>query len=57
MYWEDAGMWLGYLADYPDYQTQGTSFEELQTHLKDLHDDLTHGKILGVRKVADLQLS
>ena len=57
MYWEDAGMWIGNLEDHPDYRTQGISFEELQTNLKDLYDDLTHGKIPCARRVADLQLS
>ena len=22
IYWQDEGMWLGYLEDYPDYMTQ-----------------------------------
>ena len=44
MYWQDQGQWLGYLQDYPDYWTQGESFEDLQVHLLDLYRDLTLGK-------------
>lgn len=56
IYWEDGGMWLGYLEDYPDYMTQGKSIEELQENLKDIYNDLTGGEIPNVRKVAELQI-
>lgn len=57
IYWKDGNMWLGYLEEYPDYMTQGTSLEDLQAHLKDLFDDLAGGHIPGVRKVAELQVA
>ena len=57
VHWQDGDMWLGYLEDYPDYMTQGESFEDLQEHLKDLYEDLTAGHIPGVRKVAELQIA
>ena len=41
IYWQDNNQWLGYLQDYPDYWTQGESFEDLQSHLRDLYRDLT----------------
>ena len=50
------GLWLGYLQDYPDYWTQGQSLEDLQSHLRDLYQDLTSGEIPGVRKLAELSL-
>lgn len=28
-FWTDGGFYLGYLVDYPDYQTQGVSKAEL----------------------------
>lgn len=56
IYWQDQGLWLGYLQDYPDYWTQGQSLEELEEHLRELHCDLTSGEIPGVRKLADLTL-
>ena len=39
VHWEEDGMWLGYLQDYPDYWTQGESLEELLDHLRDLEDE------------------
>ena len=49
VYWQEDDAWLGYLQDYPDYWTQGASFEELQEHLRDLHLDLTSGQLPGIR--------
>lgn len=40
IYWRDGDHWLGYFEEYPDYQTQGKSFEDLQEPLKDLYRDL-----------------
>ena len=54
VYWRDGNDWLGYFEEYPDYQTQGESLEDLQEHLKDLYVDLTSGQIPGIRRVAEL---
>ena len=27
-YWQNDDMWLGYLEEYPDYMTQGETFED-----------------------------
>ena len=53
-YWQDGGYYLGFLNDYPDYQTQGMSKEELVSNLKDLLADLESGEVPYVRKVEDL---
>ena len=57
IYWQDDDMWLGYLEEYPGYMPQGTSLEELQENLRDIYEDLTGGKIPGVRHVAELPLA
>ena len=57
VYWQDGEMWLGYLEEYPDYQTQGESLDDLRDQLKELLTDLTSGVIPGVRRVAQLQLA
>lgn len=41
VYWEDKGVWLGYLANFPDHLTQGDSLEDLKEHLRSLYRDLT----------------
>jgi predicted RNase H-like HicB family nuclease len=57
VHWQEEDVWLGYLQDYPDYWTQGTDFEDLKEHLKDLFRDLTSGELSGIRKVDDLVVS
>ena len=34
--WRDDDFYIGFLNEYPDYQTQGTTKEELTENLKDL---------------------
>jgi len=53
-YWRDGDCYLGFLNEYPDYQTQAMSKEELVHNLKDLLVDLESGEIPYVRKVEDL---
>lgn len=57
VYWQEGEKWLGYLKEYPDYWTQGGTWEELKENLRDIHRDLTGGKVPGVRRVAELQVS
>jgi len=54
--YEDRGMWIGYLVEFPDYKTQGETFEDSKKHLEDLYKDLTSGKIPAVRRVAELEI-
>ena len=53
-YWQDGDYYLGFLNEYPDYQTQGMSKEELVENLKSLLVDLESGEIPYIRKVEDL---
>ncbi len=57
VYWEDQGMWIGYLEEYPDYMSQGESLEELKENLKDIYHELSSGDIPCVRRVAELKVS
>ncbi len=56
VYWEDSGMWIGYFQEYPDYQTQGETLDELKENLKDLYNDISNDMIPGIRKVEELVL-
>lgn len=53
-YWQDGNYYLGFLNDYPDYQTQGMSKEELVNNLKSLRADLVSGEVPHIRKVEEL---
>ena len=55
-YWQDGEMWLGYLDQYPDYMTQGTSLEDLKEHLADLYKDLSSGAIPNARQHSELEV-
>jgi predicted RNase H-like HicB family nuclease len=56
-YWRDENFYLGYLNDYPDYQTQGVSKEELIDNLKELLKDIESDEIPYIRKVEELVLA
>ncbi len=55
-YWQDGKWWLGYLNDYPEYETQGESFDELKANIIDILKDINEEKIDGLRKIAILEL-
>lgn len=53
-YWKDSDFFLGFINDYPDYQTQGVSKEELIENLKSLLVDIESGEVPCIRKVEEL---
>lgn len=53
-YWQDGEYYLGYLNDFPDYETQGFSKDELEYNLKSLLDDIESGEVPFVKRVEDL---
>jgi predicted RNase H-like HicB family nuclease len=57
VYWKDDDTWLGYLAEFPDYWTQGETEDDLRKHLADLYKELTSGSIPNVRRVAELDIA
>lgn len=56
-YWQDGDDWLGYLDEFPDYMTQGSSLDDLRAHLLDLHQELTSGAIPNVRRHSILEVA
>lgn len=56
-FWQDGEHFLGYLNDYPDYQTQAYSKEELIENLKDLLSDMESGDVPFIRKVEELAIA
>ena len=56
IHWEEENGWLGYLCELPDYWTQGDSLDDLLEHLKDLHADLSAGRIPGARRLGELAI-
>lgn len=56
-YWKDGNYYIGYLNDYPDYNTQALSKEELIDNLKELLKDIESDEIPYIRKVEELVLA
>lgn len=57
VYWQDTSFWVGYLSEFPDYMTQGETFNELKDNLRDLYKDLDSGVIPCVRRVDELEVA
>lgn len=57
VYFNDNGMWIGYLEEFPDYMTQGETLKELQENLKDIYNDLTSGSIPCVHHIGELEIA
>ena len=53
-YWQDGDFFIGFLNEYPDYETQGITKEELAENLKDLLSDFESGKVPYARKTEEL---
>lgn len=52
--WQDDIFFIGFLNEYPEYQTQGMTKEELIENLKDLLIDFESGQVPYIRKVEEL---
>jgi len=57
VYWQDTGFWVGYLSEFPDYMTQGETFDELKENLRDLYKDLESGLIPCIRRLDELEVA
>jgi predicted RNase H-like HicB family nuclease len=53
-FWRDEDYFLGFLNEYPDYWTEGTSKEDLLENLRDLLTDFESGEVPFVRKVEEM---
>ena len=53
-YWRDGKHYIGFLNQYPDYQTQATTKNELTENLKELLKDIESREIPYIRKVEEL---
>ena len=52
-YWRDGKFYIGFLNQYPDYQTQGTTKSELTENLKDLLKGIKSREVPYIRKVGE----
>lgn|GEM_PF-188090 len=52
--WQEGTFFIGFLNEYPDYETQGITKNELIENLKDLLIDIESGQVPYIRKVEEL---
>jgi len=53
-FWQDGEFFLGYLNDYPDYETQAYSKEEVIENLRDLLKEFESGEVPFIKKVEEM---
>jgi len=56
-FWQDGEFFLGYLNDYPEYETQAYSKDELRENLRAMLVDLESGEVPFVRRVEELAIA
>ena len=56
-FWQDGEFLIGFLNDFPDYQTQAYSKDELLENLKSLMIDIESNEVPFIRKVEELALA
>ena len=53
-FWRDGKYYLGFLNQYPDYQTQAKTKSELTDNLTELLKDIESREVPYIRKVEEL---
>ena len=53
-FWQDGEFFIGFLNNYPDYETQAYSKDELIENLKSLLTDIESNEIPFIKKVEEL---
>ncbi len=56
-FWQDGEFFIGFLNDYPDYETQGFSKGELLENLKSMLADIESEEIPFIRKVEEFAIA
>lgn len=56
-YWKDGDYYIGYLNQYPDYETEGFTLDELKENLIDIYKDIQSEEIPYVKKVGELVIA
>ncbi len=54
IFYQEDGMFIGWLEEYPDYRTQGETLDELKENLLEIYRWLTNGTIPQVHQVGEL---
>ncbi|MDQ1316994.1 MAG: hypothetical protein QG588_643 [Candidatus Poribacteria bacterium] len=56
IYKEEDGWYVGHIQEYPDYESQGKTLDELKENLLDIYDDIKQGLVSDVKPSKILEL-
>jgi predicted RNase H-like HicB family nuclease len=56
IYKEEDGWYVGHIQEYPDYESQGKTLDELKENLLDIYDDIKQGLVSDVKPSKVLEL-
>ena len=57
VYKEDDGCFVGHLMEYPDYESQGNSLDELKQNLLEIYSDIKKGLVPEAKASKILELN
>lgn len=56
IYKEENGWFVGHVQEYPDYESQGETLDELKNNLLDIYEDITKGLIPDAKPSCFLEI-
>ena len=56
IYKEEDEWYVGHIQEYPDYESQGKTLDELKENLLDIYDDIKQGLVSDVKPSKILEL-
>jgi len=57
VYRQKDGWFVGHIQEYPDYETQGETLEELKENLIDIHQDIINGLVRDAEPFQVLEIA
>ena len=57
IYKEEGGWYVGHIQEYPEYESQGKTLDELKENLLDIYNDIKQGLVSDVEPSKILELS
>ena len=57
VYKESNGWFVGHIQEYPDYESQGRTLEELKGNSVEIHDDISKGLVPDAERFQILEVA
>ena len=57
VYKEEKGWFVGHIQEYPDYEIQGKTLEELRDNLLEIYNDIRKGLVTDARPFQILEVA